>query len=461
MQVNRLSLICVWQLYLSLRNPFMVSNSTQNVDSNNSVTSASTKSAAGDLILVGGGWQYPATEDPYGVSIYLDILERAGGIANAKIGIFTTASADAEAAKEDGELYLQDFRDLYELYLKEQYPNATIDVEWIPFDIENAEAEENSQALIDQINSRNAFIFGGGDQSFITEAFFDEDANTETRTETPVYKALRERFEAGALVAGTSAGTAVATGSPMITEGESYEAILKGSNSLIGSPPFVRELYYNPLGGLGFFNYGLLDSHFSERGRQGRIIRLASNLEVPLAFGVDENTALIVTGVNTPDVNMEVLGEGGVFISDLSEATAGEIEDYWAITGVKSTYLTEGDQYDPLTKAATFETKTPLLEQETSNTIPITDNVFSWKEPEGGNWTDPRSLTETVVELFKSTSLVGLGVSYEKDPVPYGVGLIKTDESTGYIGKDSTGAETVSFANLNLAIVPLVAPTNA
>jgi cyanophycinase len=420
--------------------------------------SSSEASAVGDLVLIGGGWEYPATKDPYGVSIYLDILERAGGIENAKIGIFTTASSSAASAERNGNLYVQDFQDLYELYLKEQYPDANIDVEWIPFHIENAEEEEDSQALIDQINSRNAFIFGGGDQSFITEAFFDETPEGDAWNKTPVYEALKTKFETGALVAGTSAGTAVQTSLPMITEGESYEAILNGGTSLVGSPPFVRDLYYNPLGGLGLFDYGLLDSHFSERGRQGRIIKLASDLDVPLAFGVDENTALIVTDANTDEVSMEVLGEGGVFISDLSDAVAGEIGDNWALTGVKATYLTEGDEYDPLTGVATFEGKTALKGQEKNANIPITENAFSYKDPETGDWTDPRALTDAAIDLFNSTSPLGLGLSYEEDPVRYGVGLIKTDESAGYVGTDSTGAETVSFSNLGVSIVPLALP---
>jgi cyanophycinase len=441
--------------FIHLLNQSMTSYSSQTADSTTSTTTSTTTATPGDLVLVGGNWQYPATKDPYGVSIYLDILNRAGGIENAKIGIFTTASADAEAAKENGELYVQDFRDLYEQYLKDQYPNASIDVEWIPFDIENAEAEEDSQTLIDQINSRNAFIFGGGDQSFITQAFFDEDPKTGTRTETPVYQALKHRFETGALVAGTSAGTAVQPSAPIITEGESYEAALKGSTSLIGSPPFVRDLYYNPLGGLGFFNYGLLDSHFSERGRQGRIIRLASDLEVPLAFGVDENTALIVDNPDTPDAKFEVLGQGGVFISDLSNASVDETSQNWSISGVKTTYLTEGDEYDPITGIAGFGNKTPLAGKETSNTIPFTKNVFSYKDPETGDWTDPRALTETATNLFKSTAKTGFGLSYETEPVQYGVTLNKTCGSKGYIGHDSQGAEQVSFANLDLSIAPV------
>jgi cyanophycinase len=407
------------------------------------------------LLLVGGAWEFPATQDPYGVSIYLDFLKRAGGVENAKIGIFTTASSSGVRAQRNGELYIQDFRDLYDLYLKDEYPNAQIQVEWIPFHIDNYNAVEKDPVLIERIKSYTGFIFGGGDQSFITEAFFNEDPETGTRTETEVYKALKERYEAGAVVAGTSAGTAVQTSSPMITAGESYEALLDGSVSLIGSPPFEPTLHYNPLGGLGFFDYGMLDTHFSERGRQGRIIRLAADLETDLTFGVDENTALIVTHADTPEVNLEVLGEGGVFISDLSNATVDESAGYWSISGVKATYITEGDQYDPLSKSATFGEKTVLTGEGDLLNVPATENIFSRLDPETGNWTDPRTFTETAIDVFESQSTSVVGVSDEADPVRYGVAMTEVEDSQGFSGLDSVGVENVSFANLDLTIAPV------
>ncbi len=402
--------------------------------------------------MVGGGWQFPETEDPYGVSIYLDILKRAGGVKNAKIGIFTTASSSGKRARENGKLYVQDFEDLYDLYLKDRFPNAKIDVEWIPYHIDNYERKQNNKALLKQIRSRNAFIFGGGDQSLITEAFFNEDPDTGERTKTRPFKVFRRRFNQGAIVAGTSAGTTSQTRSPMITEGESYEALSEEPISLVGSPPFVRELHYNPLGGLGLFDYGLLDTHFSERGRQGRIIRLASEVGVPRSYGVDENTALIVTDADTPEVKMKVLGEGGVFISDLSDAIVDDSGDAWEVTGVNTTYLTEGDVYDPLTQQARFRHKTAFTGTEA--TTPSTDNVFSWKDPDTGDWTDPRAFTDTAVDLFKSQATAGIGLSFESSPVQYAVTMTKAGAAQGYIGQDSQGIETISFDNLTVDIVP-------
>jgi len=49
-------------------------------------------------------------------------------------------------------------------------------------------------------------------------------------------------------------------------------------------------------------------------------------------------------------------------------------------------------------------------------------------------------------------------LSYEDDPVQYAVGMVKTGESAGYIGLDSTGTEKISFTNLELAIVPVISP---
>ena len=392
---------------------------------------------AGDLVLVGGSWQWPATNDPYGISIYQEIVELAGGPEAAKIGIFTTASSSAASAQANGSLYVEDFQDLYQEY----YPNREPDVEWIPLQIDNCSTTKNDPAIALQINSRNAFVFGGGDQSLITECFFNENPATETRTTTPVFEALKNKFKT-AVIAGTSAGTSVQTGVPMITEGESYEAILKGANPLVGSPPFVSELYYNPLGGFGFFPYGLTDTHFSARGRQGRTIRLAADLDMPMVFGIDENTALVVRDVGN-QAEMTVLGEQGVSIFDLSEATVNE--DDWSISDVFMTYLTAGDRYDPLTKTATFPQKT--VSDCAGETIPTSTDIFSAAT---GDRQNPSEFINVALDLAASCATTATGRSAQTDPV---VQVTMSDESaTSYVGLDSQGIKKQSFVNLTVDI---------
>ncbi len=406
---------------------------------------------AGSLVLTGGNWAFPGSggeSEPYGISIYDEIVKLSGGLDNAKIGIISTASSDPERSAG---FYLEDFDILY---------GDAADVEWIPIARDTCGAIKNdgNSAIANQIKTRNGFIFTGGDQSFITDCFFNEDPIAQTRTDTALITALRDQFDAGAVIAGTSAGTAVQPVAPMITNGETYEALRDGPVSFIGSPPFDNTLYYNPLGGLGFFEYGLIDSHFSERGRQGRLIRLAADLGIESAYGVDENTALIVTDAGTPEVNFEILGEGGVFISDLAAAKVGEKNGYWTIFDVKATYLTEGDQFNPLTKTASFGEKSPLTGSQ-SQAVPLTENIFSHYDDELGDWTNQRAFTEAAIALFNSEATTAFGESFESDPT-YGVTLTKLLESQGFSGLDSQGNLKVSFENLAVDIAPVPEPEN-
>lgn len=406
---------------------------------------------AGSLVLTGGNWAFPGSggeSEPYGISIYDEIVKLSGGLDNAKIGIISTASSTPERSAS---FYLEDFDILY---------GDAADVEWIPIARDTCDSFKNdgNSAIANQIKTRNGFIFTGGDQSFITDCFFNEDPIAQTRTDTALITALRDQFDAGAVIAGTSAGTAVQPVAPMITNGETYEALRDGPVSFIGSPPFDNTLYYNPLGGLGFFEYGLIDSHFSERGRQGRLIRLAADLGIEFAYGVDENTALVVTDAGTPEVNFEILGEGGVFISDLAAAKVGEKKGYWTISDVKATYLTEGDQFNPLTKTALFGEKT-LLTGSQSQAVPLTENIFSHYDDELGDWTNQRAFTEAAIALFNSEATTAFGESFESDPT-YGVTLTKLLESQGFSGLDSQGNLKVSFENLAVNIAPVPEPEN-
>ncbi|MBD2103027.1 cyanophycinase [Leptolyngbya sp. FACHB-261] len=407
---------------------------------------------AGSLVLVGGNLQYPATGDPEGISIYQKVIDLAGGTNNAKLGIFTTASSSGESAASNADLWIEDFNEL-----------GITDVEWIPIHIDNCASARNDPALVAQIGTRNGFFFGGGDQSYITQCLFDENAAQGKRMASPVFEALSKQFDAGAVIAGTSAGTAVQTSSPMITEGESYEALVNGSTALIGTPPLVRDLYYNPLGGLGFFEYGLTDSHFSERGRQGRTIRLASDLGIPTVYGVDENTALVVTDPSTPEVQMEVIGQGGVFISDLTGATVDTSSDYWSISGVSATYLTEGDQYNPLSGTATFAPWKTAISNQDCGRLPLTQDIFSSLTPEpplDQERANPRALTDTAIRLFNSCATSAKGQSYETDPIPYIVTLTESAEagSQGFVGTNERGTQKTSFENLLITIGPKTRP---
>lgn len=79
-------------------------------------------------------------------------------------------------------------------------------------------------------------------------------------------------------IGGTSAGTTILESAPMVTGGESYDALRYGANDYSDSN-YPDDLSYLKEGGFGFFNYSCyLDSHFGSRGRQGRMIALLYDL---------------------------------------------------------------------------------------------------------------------------------------------------------------------------------------
>ncbi|GAA3247988.1 cyanophycinase [Dactylosporangium siamense] len=285
----------------------------------------------GSLVLVGGG----LSDD--NAAVYGDIVRLAGGPGRARIGIVTAASStpaeDPDAGTPDcnnsvcnGDYYAA----LFERY--------GAHAEWIPIDLDHVSAADDP-SVVAQVRGLTGFFFGGGDQyRYVTTM------RRAGGTDSAVLAAIRSRLHAGAVVAGTSAGAQIQAGADMLTGGESYEGLRDGSAA--GYFDDASVLGYLPEGGFGFFRAGLLDTHFSTRGRQGRSIRLAADTHHNRVFGLDQDTALEVTGVGTRREAMRVIGTSGVHVLDLRAAKVDRRTAGWAIRDVRWTRLTAGDTYD-------------------------------------------------------------------------------------------------------------------
>ncbi|MEH2393931.1 MAG: cyanophycinase [Nostoc sp.] len=258
------------------------------------------------LVIIGGA------EDKDGDSIILrDFVRRSGGI-KAHIVIITAAT---ELPKEVGENYIRVFERL-------GAENVRI------IDTETREDASSSTAL-EAINKATGVFFTGGDQARITSILKDTEIDT----------AIHKRFSEGAVIAGTSAGAAVMP-DVMIVEGDSE------------THPRIEAVEMGP--GLGFLPGVVIDQHFSQRGRLGRLISALILQPAVLGFGIDENTAMTVT-----DNQIEVIGQGAVTIVDESEATynnMGEIlkDESLAICGAKLHILPHGFKFD-------LKTRQPIL----------------------------------------------------------------------------------------------------
>jgi len=206
-------------------------------------------------------------------------------------------------------------------------------VEWLPVDLRHRQRARSAD-LARRAEEINVFFLGGGDQSRLVSCLVEKDGG-----DSPLLAAMRRAYQRGAVVAGTSAGAAGQAAGVMITGGTSASALREGARE---GRPRGDDLTYRR-GGLGFFTLGIPDTHFSQRDRPGRLIRLASDTGTRRGFGIDENTALIVENPLGKRPRLRALGQGKVAVYDLARAcpAAG---DRWHLRGLATRLLGDGDR---------------------------------------------------------------------------------------------------------------------
>jgi cyanophycinase len=143
---------------------------------------------------------------------------------------------------------------------------------------------------------------------------------------------LRSRNANGMHVAGTSAG-ASAMSAAMIAGGKS------------GATPRAGMVDLAP--GLGLISRFVIDQHFSQRDRLGRLLAAVASIPFGAGIGLDEDTAAFIG----PDGALEVVGSGSVTIidgSNLRNSAADSVrrDDPVGLTGIRLHILVDGQMYD-------------------------------------------------------------------------------------------------------------------
>ncbi len=140
-------------------------------------------------------------------------------------------------------------------------------------------------------------FFSGGDQLRIRSQIGD----------TPVEQRVREIHARGGPIAGTSAGASVMSETMLVkgTSGGSYR---------------IGELHMAP--GLGLVRDAIIDQHFTERGRFGRLLGAVAHNPRELGIGIDEDTAVVVEGTR-----FRVIGHGCVYVVDGAGVTHSNIAE--------------------------------------------------------------------------------------------------------------------------------------
>lgn len=252
------------------------------------------------------GWIIPiggAEDKENAPQILRRFVDLAGG-GGARIAVIPTASL----VRETGPRYERLFRDM-----------GARGVDSLDFDTRR-DAEEAGR--IARLEEATGVFLTGGNQLRLSTLIGG----------TAVAKTLRRMNAAGIPVAGTSAGAAFIC-EHMIAFGDE------------GSTPIAGSVRLAP--GLGLTNRFLIDQHFRQRDRLGRLLTALAYNPFAVGIGLDEDTAAFID----PDNTVHVEGSGGITVVDAAEVQFSSMDNIQegrpvCLLGVKLHILTQGATFN-------------------------------------------------------------------------------------------------------------------
>ncbi|HEY2340433.1 MAG TPA: cyanophycinase [Steroidobacteraceae bacterium] len=258
------------------------------------------------------GWIVPigGAENKENDRHILERFVRVSGAAEADIVVIPTASR----MHETGARYEEVFREL-----------GAARVTVMDFDTRRDCREPGRLRRIEEASS---IFFTGGNQLRLTTLLGG----------TEIARLIRARNAHGVTVGGTSAGASILC-EHMIAGGDEGSALVAGS---------VRMAP-----GLGLTNRFIIDQHFRERDRLGRLLTALAYNPFAVGIGLDEDTAAFIG----PEDVLEVEGTGGVTVVDPSDVNFSSIacaEEGQSVCmlGLRLHVLVAGATYDLNTHSA-------------------------------------------------------------------------------------------------------------
>ncbi|MBI5848518.1 MAG: cyanophycinase [Nitrospirae bacterium] len=246
-----------------------------------------------------------------------EILKEFVRLAKGKASLVVMTIA-AKNAKELGKEYARVFRNF-----------GVKDITVV--DISTREDTHTKKSVL-AIEKATGVFFTGGDALDVTGLLGG----------TEIDRLLHKRYEEGMILGGTSAGAAMM----------SHAIIIDGESD---ANPRLSDVQIAP--GEEFIMGAIIDTHFSQRGRHGRLISAVAQHPHDLGIGIDENTAILLE-----DHQFRVLGEGAVTVIDVGSAKYTNVPDAkegesLALYDVKMHILPAGHGFD-------LEAHQPLMKRE-------------------------------------------------------------------------------------------------
>jgi len=204
---------------------------------------------------------------------------------------------------------------------------------------------------LDRIRKADVVMFSGGDQLRLSSIFGG----------TEFLQILKDRYNNEKFViAGTSAGAAAAS-TNMIYRGQSSKALIKGEVQITA--------------GLGFIDSVIIDTHFVQRGRIGRLLYAVASNPGMLGIGLGEDAGLLIT----EGTMMEAIGSGLTILVNgrkMAETNIYDVEmgSPVSIKNMRVSVMSIFDKYD-LTENQLNIKKTVKVEDGVFTNVPDKDNM--------------------------------------------------------------------------------------
>src|SRR5687768_15430822 len=221
----------------------------------------------GDLLVIGGA------EDKLGKRTVLrEFAERAGG-PEARIAVIPTASS---LGPEVIEVYAALFGVLGAAEVYGVRPEDR--------------GQASSAEFVKELDRATGIFMTGGNQLKLSTVIAG----------TPFAQAIVEARSRGVTIGGTSAGASIQS-SHMVAFGPG------------GSTP--KQRMTQVAAGLGLVENCVIDQHFAQRNRYGRLLMIVSQSPQLLGMGVDEDTGAVISRTAEGDI-LSVVGRGSVTLMD-------------------------------------------------------------------------------------------------------------------------------------------------
>jgi cyanophycinase len=260
----------------------------------------------GPLMIIGGA------EDKLRKRRILKEFAAAAGGLDARIAVIPTASSLGP-----------EIVDVYDALFRAEGAAEVMEVR------PHSREEASDPDLVKRISEATGIFMTGGNQLKLSAIICG----------TPLGDAIVEAHQRGVVVAGTSAGASIQS-SHMVAFGQG------------GATP--RQRMTQVAAGLGLLGSTVIDQHFAQRNRYGRLLMIVSQSPSLLGLGIDEDTAAIVETDDDGHEVLRVLGRGAVTIMDPAALVTNSYEVKRSApilaSGIVLHVLPQGSRFDLSTR---------------------------------------------------------------------------------------------------------------